>query len=117
MDNYVASPEKPLSPLGLLAYRSYWSSILMDLFVSIKGMITIEILEQTTCIDRNDIIDTLFYMGLELPSCKNIILDFNVSNLSLPSIAVLKETFKPLSAMPVNPASLQPIFRHIWPCK
>jgi histone acetyltransferase MYST2 len=45
MEEKVGSPEKPLSDLGLLAYRSYWKGILLDFLLdyrqptmSVKGL-------------------------------------------------------------------------------
>ena len=42
LEGVVGSPEKPLSDLGMLSYRSYWSWILLDILKDFKGTITIQ---------------------------------------------------------------------------
>ena len=37
----VGSPEKPLSDLGKLSYRSYWSYILLEILRDFKGTMSI----------------------------------------------------------------------------
>ena len=38
----VGSPEKPLSDLGKLSYRSYWSWILLDILRNFRGTLSIK---------------------------------------------------------------------------
>ncbi|KAJ2162971.1 Histone acetyltransferase [Coemansia sp. RSA 552] len=56
----VGSPEKPLSDLGLLSYRKYWSEVLVELLVGYDGEISIDELSQLTCFTVQDIMHALF---------------------------------------------------------
>ena len=40
-EQVIGSPEKPLSDLGKLSYRSYWSYVLLDILKEQKGAISI----------------------------------------------------------------------------
>jgi len=55
----VGSPEKPLSDLGKLSYRSYWSWVLLEILRDFRGVLSIRDLSQMTSITQNDIIGTL----------------------------------------------------------
>ena len=59
IENVVGSPEKPLSDLGKLSYRSYWSWVLLEILRDFKTSISIRDLSQMTSINQNDIITTL----------------------------------------------------------
>eukprot|EP00092_Neocalanus_flemingeri_P021517 GFUD01023335.1.p1 GENE.GFUD01023335.1~~GFUD01023335.1.p1 ORF type:complete len:504 (+),score=133.73 GFUD01023335.1:58-1512(+) len=68
----TGSPEKPLSDLGLLSYRSYWTHSILQVLLTVRGggeegeppSITInEICEQTS-IKKEDVISTLQSMNL-----------------------------------------------------
>ena len=67
----TGSPEKPLSDLGLLSYRSYWTHAILHVLLGVKRhedgeapQITInEICEQTS-IKKDDAISTLQSMNL-----------------------------------------------------
>jgi histone acetyltransferase MYST1 len=54
----VGSPEKPLSDLGKLSYRSYWTYVLLDILKDTKG-ISIKKLSEMTSFTQEDIISTL----------------------------------------------------------
>ena len=38
----MGSPEKPLSDLGKLSYRSYWSYVLLDILKDAQGTVSIK---------------------------------------------------------------------------
>ncbi|XP_063969654.1 histone acetyltransferase KAT8-like [Lytechinus pictus] len=59
LENCVGSPEKPLSDLGKLSYRSYWSWVLLEILRDFKGTLSIRDLSQMTSITQPDIISTL----------------------------------------------------------
>ncbi|BFY97606.1 hypothetical protein BsWGS_00648 [Bradybaena similaris] len=61
----VGSPERPLSDLGLLSYRSYWKDVLLEYLHKYKGQeICIKDVSQETAINANDIVSTLQAMGM-----------------------------------------------------
>ncbi|KAG0715439.1 Histone acetyltransferase Tip60 [Chionoecetes opilio] len=67
----TGSPEKPLSDLGLLSYRSYWKQTILEILIALKPQegqekpqLTInEICEQTS-IKKEDVISTLTNLEL-----------------------------------------------------
>ncbi|XP_077541646.1 histone acetyltransferase KAT8-like [Haemaphysalis longicornis] len=59
LEGTVGSPEKPLSDLGKLSYRSYWSWVLLEILRDVRGALTIRDLSQMTSITHNDIVTTL----------------------------------------------------------
>lgn len=65
LENLVGSPEKPLSDLGLLGYRSYWSQVLVDLLQNEKAS-SISVLEisERTMMHTDDIVGTLQVLNL-----------------------------------------------------
>lgn len=60
----VGSPEKPLSDLGLLSYRSYWSSVLLTILRDFRGTLSIKELSLKSAIKTEDIISTLQSLNL-----------------------------------------------------
>lgn len=65
LENLVGSPEKPLSDLGLLGYRSYWSQVLVYLLRSEKvSAISITDISAKTMMKVEDIIGTLQALNL-----------------------------------------------------
>ncbi|CAL8143599.1 unnamed protein product [Orchesella dallaii] len=59
IEGAVGSPEKPLSDLGKLSYRSYWSWVLLEILREYCGTVTIKDLSIMTSISQSDIISTL----------------------------------------------------------
>ncbi|KAI9010315.1 acyl-CoA N-acyltransferase [Phycomyces nitens] len=72
-EGVVGSPEKPLSSLGALGYKSYWASTLITFLYGFCGQISISDISKKTCIHEEDIISTLTQLGL-LTYSKNITL-------------------------------------------
>lgn len=67
----TGSPEKPLSDLGLLSYRSYWAQTILDILVTQrpvgdneKALITINEICEMTSIKKEDVISTLQNLNL-----------------------------------------------------
>nr|DAD40203.1 TPA_asm: hypothetical protein HUJ06_014526 [Nelumbo nucifera] len=60
----VGTPERPLSDLGLVSYRGYWTRVLLDILKKHKGNISIKELSDMTAIKAEDILTTL--QGLDL---------------------------------------------------
>lgn len=67
-ENKIGSPEKPLSDLGLLSYRSYWADVIIDILTDFPGdkdrEISIEAISNQTSISVDDVLNTLNYLGL-----------------------------------------------------
>ncbi|KAI8822428.1 acyl-CoA N-acyltransferase [Fimicolochytrium jonesii] len=61
----IGSPEKPLSDLGLVGYRSYWATVLVDLFRNNVGVsVSVRDVSVMTSICEEDVVDALGSMGL-----------------------------------------------------
>ncbi|XP_077253811.1 putative MYST-like histone acetyltransferase 1 isoform X3 [Tasmannia lanceolata] len=60
----VGTPEKPLSDLGLLSYRGYWTRVLLDILKKHKSNISIKELSDMTAIKADDILSTLQTLDL-----------------------------------------------------
>ncbi|KAI7848894.1 acyl-CoA N-acyltransferase [Circinella umbellata] len=60
----IGSPEKPLSSLGELGYRSYWASTLIVALRDFRGQLTIQELSKRTTIHIDDVIDTLTWLNM-----------------------------------------------------
>lgn len=59
-ENRVGSPEKPLSDLGLLGYRSYWSQVLVELLRNERtSALSILQISEITMMKGEDIVSTL----------------------------------------------------------
>ena len=48
LESTVGSPEKPLSDLGKLSYRSYWSWVLLEILRDFRGTLSIKDLRYTS---------------------------------------------------------------------
>jgi len=63
-ENKVGTPEKPLSDLGLLSFRSYWTAVLLEILRKHRGNLSIKDISTITAIKTEDIISTLQSMNL-----------------------------------------------------
>lgn len=65
LEGKVGSPEKPLSDMGLISYRSYWKLIILEYLCNYKGKeISIKDISQETGVHAHDIISTLQAMSM-----------------------------------------------------
>merc|ERR1711971_535298 len=64
LEQVTGSPEKPLSDLGKLSYRSYWTWILLEILKDFRGTLSIKDLSHMTSITQQDIISTLQSLNL-----------------------------------------------------
>jgi histone acetyltransferase MYST1 len=60
----VGTPEKPLSDLGLLSFRSYWTQVLLEILRKHRGNLSIKDISEITAIKTEDIISTLQSLNL-----------------------------------------------------
>lgn len=63
VEGRTGSPEKPLSDLGLMSYRAYWTDTIVGYLLSTKDEVTIEEISQKTAITTQDILHTLQSIG------------------------------------------------------
>lgn len=60
VEEKVGSPERPLSDLGLISYRSYWKEVLLRYLHNFQGKeISIKEISQETAVNPVDIVSTL----------------------------------------------------------
>ncbi|XP_054741652.1 histone acetyltransferase KAT7 [Anastrepha obliqua] len=65
VEGKIGSPEKPLSDLGLISYRSYWKDVLLDYLCNRTGSaLSIKDVSQETAIYSYDIVSTLQALGM-----------------------------------------------------
>jgi len=60
----VGTPERPLSDLGLVSYRGYWTRQLLPLLMARDGSMSIKELSEATRIRPDDIMTTLNHLNL-----------------------------------------------------
>ena len=54
----LGSPEKPLSDLGLLGYRSYWAEKIVETVLAAGEEISVDEIAQATSITHADVMNT-----------------------------------------------------------
>ncbi|KAG5674531.1 hypothetical protein PVAND_004493 [Polypedilum vanderplanki] len=65
VEGKIGSPEKPLSDLGLISYRSYWKDVLLAYLCSHSGRtLSIKDISQEMAINSYDIVSTLQALGM-----------------------------------------------------
>ena len=106
----VGSPEKPLSDLGALSYRSYWSQVLLEMLHRHRDNISIRDISVRTAIRTEDIVSTLqslglvrYWKGQHILSVTPRLIEEHLSMLARPKLTVRPEllrwvprTFPPL---------------------
>ncbi|KAF7792336.1 hypothetical protein EIP86_003372 [Pleurotus ostreatoroseus] len=58
IEGKLGSPEKPLSDLGLLSYRSYWAEKIIELLLHTTDDVSIDDIAQKTSITHTDVMNT-----------------------------------------------------------
>lgn len=64
MEGKTGSPEKPLSDLGLLSYRSYWAEAILELLRRVTEPVSINDIAEMTSLKTEDIISTMQHLNL-----------------------------------------------------
>nr|CAD7434681.1 unnamed protein product [Timema monikensis] len=65
VERKIGSPEKPLSDLGLISYRSYWKDVLLEYLCNFGGKdLSIKDISQEMAINSYDIVSTLQALGM-----------------------------------------------------
>jgi GNAT superfamily N-acetyltransferase len=60
----VGSPERPLSDLGAVSYRSYWTRVILEALRDHKGNMSIKDISERTAIRTDDVVKTLESLSL-----------------------------------------------------
>lgn len=60
----VCTPERPLSDMGKVSYKSYWTEVLLDALLKLKGSLSVKELSEFTFVKTEDIINTLSSLNL-----------------------------------------------------
>lgn len=64
LEGKVGTPERPLSDLGMVSYRSYWSYELLNILQNHRGAISINQLSEKSAIKTEDIVSTMQSLNL-----------------------------------------------------
>ena len=83
IENKTGSPEKPLSDLGLLSYRSFWSDVLLEKLMDFRGEITIGEISELTSFTSDDILSTLQSMDVLRYYKGQMVICFNDKHLEM----------------------------------
>lgn len=64
IEKRICTPETPLSDLGKISYKSYWTNTILETLLKFKGNLSIKELSEQTGIKNEDIIYTLNELSL-----------------------------------------------------
>ena len=64
LEQKVGTPERPLSDLGLVSYRGYWTRTLLNILKDQEGSVSVKELSELTMIRTEDIINTLQHLNM-----------------------------------------------------
>ena len=60
----ICTPERPLSDMGKVSYKSYWTDTLLEALINLKGNVSIKELSENAFIKTEDMIHTLSTLNL-----------------------------------------------------
>jgi hypothetical protein len=64
VEGRVGSPERPLSDLGAVSYRSYWTRVILETLRDHKANMSIKDISERTAIRTDDVVKTLESLSL-----------------------------------------------------
>lgn len=64
LEGVTGSPEKPLSDLGRISYRSYWTRTILEMLEQLPADASVDDVARHTGIRSEDVISTLKFLGL-----------------------------------------------------
>ncbi|KAL2650872.1 hypothetical protein R1flu_019000 [Riccia fluitans] len=87
-ENKIGTPERPLSDLGQVSFRSYWTRVLLEILRDHRGNLSIKDLSSMTAVRNDDIISTLqslnlikYWKGQHIISVSAKIIDEHLKNV------------------------------------
>jgi histone acetyltransferase MYST1 len=64
VEQRIGTPERPLSDLGAVSYRSYWTRTVLEVLRDHRGNISVKDISGRTAIRQDDVVSTLQGLGL-----------------------------------------------------
>eukprot|EP00271_Cylindrocystis_brebissonii_P022868 TRINITY_DN898_c1_g2_i2.p1 TRINITY_DN898_c1_g2~~TRINITY_DN898_c1_g2_i2.p1 ORF type:complete len:588 (-),score=194.64 TRINITY_DN898_c1_g2_i2:231-1994(-) len=93
----VGTPERPLSDLGQVSFRSYWTRVLLEILKNHKGNLSIKDMSNLSAIRQEDIVTTLqslnlikYWKGQHIISVSPKIIDEHLKTLSSQPVWVIQ---------------------------
>lgn len=83
IEKKTGSPEKPLSDLGLLSYRSFWTDIILEKLIDFNGEISVNEISDITSFTTDDIMHTLVAMDVLKYYQGHLIICLSKNNIAL----------------------------------